>query len=797
MKSLLLFILFFIFSSASLADEVIEVKSTIPLQTTQKESIHLANISQQSIQTLEKIEKISTTLDKNELVKEIQTALPSYSKAIDDLLHDNIYKDLTKLDIRTLQKSYNDLSVYLLSLHKWNEALQTQIELYQDKDIQIQTLSLKWKKIATLAKKEEAPTAILEQITKVEKELHHVEKSIKKTFDNLLTDSNLITVQIAKIDKLMEALKQIEIALANNVLKQNELPYFTTLTQVDFFIVHYFHQIYTIYLENFQHFYNYLDTHENGLLALYLSLFLLSSFIFYFYYLYKKEKLFVYSDSIYKKEFFFIKRPISTLLIIQALINVFIFMDMPEIIMSTHLLFILIPIFRIIQVVSSKEIVKYFYLFFSLYLLYLIQKSATGYSIENRSFVLLLTILFIVFHINLIKNRILDFIVKPFLLKFSYRLLYIFIIALFVSILANLYGTVLLSFRLMGFAFVSIYSAIIFYSLYIILSGYIIIMLRRHMATATNLVEDFSIKVETNTIKIIKLIMFIWWVKVIIRNIGLYPYLIELKNSFLALTWQVSTTTISTDAIMDFIVVLLGTWLLARFTNALLIVEIFSRFNFPRGIPTAIQTVVNYMILGTGVIIALSSLGITTEQFTLVFGALGVGIGFGLRNIIANFVSGIIMVFERPIQLGDTIEINNSLGSVQSIGARSSTIKTFDGSEVIIPNADFIAKEIINWTLSDERRRKILDFKVAFDSDIEKVLAIMKEIASAHPDVLKDPTPLATFKGFGEYYLEFKLYFWLTDNLIVAQSDIAIAIHKALKEENIQMPTPKQEIKQS
>ena len=114
-------------------------------------------------------------------------------------------------------------------------------------------------------------------------------------------------------------------------------------------------------------------------------------------------------------------------------------------------------------------------------------------------------------------------------------------------------------------------------------------------------------------------------------------------------------------------------------------------------------------------------------------------------------------------------------------------------SKLDIPNADFISKEITNWTLSDERRRKTLLFKVALGSDIRKVLQIMDTVVMAHPNVLKDPDPISTFLGFGDYYLEFKLYFWLHENLIMAQSDIAIGVYEMLQEEGIEMPMPKQE----
>ncbi len=302
------------------------------------------------------------------------------------------------------------------------------------------------------------------------------------------------------------------------------------------------------------------------------------------------------------------------------------------------------------------------------------------------------------------------------------------------------------------------------------------------------MLDKYSRNIEKSTKFLIKSWMFLWWLLIVVKMLGIYPHLLMLKDKTLALSWTISQTTISVQSIFDFLFIVLVTWFLARFTRSLLEVELFARFKFPRGVPTAILTTLNYIIVISGTIIAFSSLGVTPQQFTLIFGALGVGIGFGLRNIIANFVSGIIMVFERPVQIGDVIEVDKTMGSVQSIGARASTLRTFDGSEVIIPNADFIAKEITNWTLSDERRRKMIEFKVAFGSDVELILKTMKDIAISHPDVLKDPEPLATFQGFGEYYLEFKIYFWLSENLIVAHSDISIGIYKALTEAGIEMP---------
>jgi small-conductance mechanosensitive channel len=395
--------------------------------------------------------------------------------------------------------------------------------------------------------------------------------------------------------------------------------------------------------------------------------------------------------------------------------------------------------------------------------------------------------------VNVLRIKLFSNVFRSLSSTFINRLLLFVVVLLLSSIGANFYGASNLSNKLLDASYTIVYSGLLFYTLYLIFTGYIIVLLRRHMATATNLIEEFAIKVEKNTILIIKIIMIAWWTKVTIDTLGLYDYLYELSNTILAIKFQISNFSISVQSVLDFSLIIFMTWFLARFLTTLLEVEVFSRYKFPRGIPTAIKTMLNYVIIFIGALVALSALGISSEQFTVVFGALGVGIGFGLRNIIANFISGIIMVFERPVQIGDVIQVDGTLGEVKSIGARSTTIATYDGSEVIIPNADFISKEITNWTFSNDRRRKSLAFKVDLGTNIQQVLAIMESVALQNENVLHDPKPLATFQGFGDYYLEFKLYFWLDKNLIPTQSEVAIAVYEALVQAGVKMPVPKQQ----
>lgn len=780
-------------STFVVAAEVSEDEAGLPVTQKSETYIQVSNVPENAVKTLTELKAIAERLKEKKSAYEIHESIPSYADSIQTLLDDPLYKHLDQQSIRELQKLTSQWNVYLHQLSEWERLLKERIAVYDKNRDTLEEYSRLWSQTHINANAEHAPQAIQDHISSVIIEIEKLRNQAKNSYDAILTDSNIVSTKILKIREALETIKSTEKILSNRVFYQNKVPYFELFTHEEFAPLGYLQSAYKSFTEKFLEVRIYIQDHLNKMWYLLLSVVLNGAFIGYFNFLYRHKKLFVREESLSKKRFFFIGRPFSTFFILIVLWNIVIFPEIPKSVTEFELLILLIPLFRILLTIIPRAFLKLFSIYFVLYLISRIQKNAFGYELDSRTMLLLLSVGMIIFILYLIRHRVFDSFIQPYFLKVVYRFLALVVLLLSVSVLANIYGAVQLATRITEGSFVLIHASLIFYTLNLILSGYIVVILRRRIATASNIIEKFSRRVENTTTLLIKLGMFFWWFLIVTKVLGIHSYIIDFKNETLALSWTIASTTISVQSIFDFIAIILGTWFIARIVSTILHVEVFSRFKFPRGVPTAISTTLNYLIIISGTLIALSSLGVTSEQFALVFGALGVGIGFGLRNIIANFVSGIIMVFERPIQIGDTIEINSTMGKVLGIGTRSSTIKTFDGSEVIIPNADFIAKEITNWTLSDERRRKVVVFKVDFDSDIEKVMEIMKAAAISHPDVLKDPEPITAFQGFGEYYLEFKLYFWLTENLIGAQSDIAIAIYRDLKREGIRMPLPKQE----
>jgi small-conductance mechanosensitive channel len=224
--------------------------------------------------------------------------------------------------------------------------------------------------------------------------------------------------------------------------------------------------------------------------------------------------------------------------------------------------------------------------------------------------------------------------------------------------------------------------------------------------------------------------------------------------------------------------------------------EFLRRFHLSRGLPELIASIIYYLLMLIVVLAAVNAAGVELNKFTVLTGAFGVGIGFGLQNIINNFVSGLILQFERPIHIDDILEVDNNTGRVTRIGIRSSTIRTFQGAEVIIPNATLISNKVINWTLSESQRRRELPVGVAYGSDPKTVLKILRDAAARHELVLTKPEPMVYFTGFGDSALNFELHFWVMqeNNGLQITSEVALAAMQMFEGAGIEIPFPQRDL---
>ncbi len=223
--------------------------------------------------------------------------------------------------------------------------------------------------------------------------------------------------------------------------------------------------------------------------------------------------------------------------------------------------------------------------------------------------------------------------------------------------------------------------------------------------------------------------------------------------------------------------------------------NILKQSGMEEGFQDSITTISIYVIWLFGILFSLNALGFNSTSLTVALGALGIGLGFGLQNIFNNFISGIILLFERPIQIGDDIEVNGTWARVTKINVRSTVVQTYDNASLIIPNSDLISSQVTNWSFKDKRLRRSIEVGVAYGSDIELVRQILLGVAEKTPKVLRIPEPEVIFKDFGDSALIFRLRFWTRIEYFYAvETDIRFAIDRRFREKNIEIAFPQRDI---
>ncbi len=260
--------------------------------------------------------------------------------------------------------------------------------------------------------------------------------------------------------------------------------------------------------------------------------------------------------------------------------------------------------------------------------------------------------------------------------------------------------------------------------------------------------------------------------------------------------WSYTATSAEGGNILQFVtlanlilalVIIIVSWVMTRNLPGLLEVLVLSRLKLRQGSTYAITTILTYIIVGIGAIASLGMIGVTWNKLQWLAAALTVGLGFGLQEIFANFVSGIILLFERPIRIGDTVTIGTYSGTVSKIRIRATTIVDFDRKEVIIPNKAFVTERLINWSLSDTVTRITIAIGVAYGSDLDKVKRVLLSAATNNSKVMTEPAPNVYFTSFGASTLDHELRFYVRQigDRGVTSDEVNRAIDKLCRENDI------------
>jgi small-conductance mechanosensitive channel len=315
--------------------------------------------------------------------------------------------------------------------------------------------------------------------------------------------------------------------------------------------------------------------------------------------------------------------------------------------------------------------------------------------------------------------------------------------------------------------------------------------------TVARLSERYAGSLAPAAVNAGRAVLVVTWLLFTLQSFRIYRPVSTFAITVLTYEFKLGELSLSLGSLVSFALATWAAFWLARLIRQLLAEDILPTLSLPRGVGNSVSSLSYYVILFLGLLAALAAAGFQVGQLTLVFGALGVGIGFGLQDAVRNFVAGMILMFERPIQRGDTVEVAGMVGQVREIGLRATTVTTFDGADVVVPNGMLIADKLVNWTLTGTRRRFSVELSTVYGADPRRTIELLESIARSIDGVSFMPAPQAIMTGLTAGSLDFSVRAWSTDRAdwVQLRSELAVRIRDGLAEAGIEVPLPQRDVR--
>ena len=367
---------------------------------------------------------------------------------------------------------------------------------------------------------------------------------------------------------------------------------------------------------------------------------------------------------------------------------------------------------------------------------------------------------------------------------------------LVVSIVANAFGNVSLAEMLLSGVVESGYMALLVYAAYTVFSALLGEVFASRFAAPLGRAQVGGTSLLALLLRLLAIAALLGWLVFAMQEFRVFrPVFEALRDVF---TYQVSygQLSLSLGDIAVFVVAVFLAFWIASLVKVLLHEEVLPRLALADGVDHSIAALTYYGVLILGLLGALSAAGFKLSQLSLLLGALGVGIGLGLQDVVKNFVSGLILMFERPLKPGDVVDIGGTTGRAHEIGMRATTLRTFDGADVVVPNGALLTDKFTNWTLRDRGKRMDVDVGIAYGTDAALAIRVLEQATRETPKVAAEPAPAVLFLGLGESALNFSVRAWTDefDDSAIVRSDLVTRLYSALAAAGIEIPFPQRDI---
>ena len=493
-----------------------------------------------------------------------------------------------------------------------------------------------------------------------------------------------------------------------------------------------------------------------------------------------------------------LRRPFSSWLVLLVGGILLLEPDAPVLRHQVALLLALVPVLRLLPADVYRVLGPWPYVATLLYLLQRLSILLIANPLYHRVYLLSVTLLTIVLLAWVLwRDRARAAGVAASAARKAVRLVgWVAIVALLIAAGANVLGNFTLAEMLVESILESGYVGLVLYALVTVFASVLRLLLARRALSRFSVVTQHAGPLLQSFTRLLRFAAVVAWLIVLLNEFRIYRPIRDAVVGALTFQLKFGQISLTLGGVLLFVFsVWLAFWA-AKTTRLVLHDEVLPRMSLPRGVANSVASLTYYAVVILGLFVALAAAGFEVGQLAIVIGALGVGIGLGLQNVVNNFVSGLILMFERPIQPGDVVEVGGVSGKVREIGMRATTLGTFEGADVVVPNGALLNEKLINWTLSDTDRRIDVNIGVAYGSNPRKVLDLLMEVTVATPGIATQPEPTVLFVGFGASSLDFSVRAW-TNNFgdwVKTRSELNVRVYDALQAAGIEIPFPQQDV---
>ncbi len=789
--SVLVIITIFFFSLSLFAQKK---KETIENQQKTEETVlqplSVADIVSHSEKTLQVLTKFRENTIHNPEISKIKSEFRKLHEQIGQYKEETKKYDLEKLSKNKLTDLKNRLEAFNVRINSTQEILNKAINDINTGLVSLEAEKTIWEKTEKSRFKQKIPDPLVTRIKTSLKFTRDIQRVVKSELDSLLNLQSAISDDDLYVKEQLLILKEAKKSIQKRLLQIDQPPLWkisadsSLYSEIKYTLRH--------KKESFLNYYNYYTV--NFEIHIFVFLFLFAIFF--------SLHIKVARNKLNKDDLNFTKvltqYPLSITLLITCLLTPLIHSHAPSVVPQINRLILFLPVIRLLPLLFLRDLKNVIISLLILFMLYALTSLLISDADMQRIIItgLIIISLFGFIYLNRTKVITSKLTSQGNWISIIRSAFYIGIILVVVSLIAIVFGAVNFAKLLFGAELNSAYLAIVLLTGKIIIVNVGEVLFNSKLIWLSKFIKNNKDLIIKRYKKIIHFLFVLLWVMGTLKYFGIYSWIIDIIVSIFTASASIGEISISLGAILTFVLAIFLTFSASKLVRAILNDDVLPHVSLPKGIPSTILTMTHYTILMIGFLFAMSAAGMNWSNLAIIIGSLGVGIGFGLQNLVNNFVSGLILIFERPISIGDVVEVGTLMGTVKRIGIRSSTIRTFNESEVIVPNGLLISQELINWTLSDRQRRLDIPVGVAYGTDPLKVMTILQEVAEANPRVKDYPKPFITFDGFGDSSLDFLLRIWAADfsEGLSIKTDVTMEIYKRFSEENIEIPFPQRDI---